>query len=92
MITNPIWEQRENRRKGDKAWRKSVKRTYANVRVGQNVSVRIDAYPGQTRIGIVKEIWQLGKTVIESTKFLVKVTFDRVDDLMIGMHMTGKWS
>ncbi len=63
----------------------------AKVQVGQAVRVTVDAYSGQERTGTVREIRAMGLTVLDTTKFLVKVAFDKADDLMIGMHVTGYW-
>ncbi len=63
----------------------------AKVEVGQRVRVTVDAYPDQERTGTVTEIKPLGVTVLDTTKFVVKVAFEEAADLMIGMHVTGYW-
>jgi multidrug efflux pump subunit AcrA (membrane-fusion protein) len=63
----------------------------AKVHVGQSVRVAVDAYPGETRIGAVREILPQGRLVLDTTKFLVKVSFESAEGLMIGMHVTGYW-
>lgn len=62
----------------------------AKVRVGDNVRVHVDAY-AQERAGTVREIRPVGRVVLDTTKFLVEVSFEKSDDLMIGMHVTGYW-
>lgn len=62
----------------------------SKVRVGDMVRMKVDAYQDD-RTGTVKEIKPIGKTVLDTTKFMVKVTFERPSDLMIGMHVTGYW-
>lgn len=62
----------------------------ARVRVGDSVRVTVDAYPGE-RAGTVKEIQPLGRVVLDTTKFIVKLSFERTDDLMVGMHVRAYW-
>lgn len=63
----------------------------AKVSVGQTVRVSVDAYQGVQREGTVREIRPMGVTVLDTTKFVVKVAFGQDDDLMMGMHVTGYW-
>jgi len=62
----------------------------AKVRVGDAVRVNIDAYQKEYS-GTVTEICPVGQVVLDTTKFLVKVSFEESDTLMIGMHATGYW-
>lgn len=62
----------------------------AKVRVGDTVRVSVDAYR-QERIGTVREIRSVGRIILDTTKFLVRVSFEKSDDLMIGMHVTAYW-
>lgn len=62
----------------------------AKVRVGDAVRIHVDAHR-QERAGIVREIRPIGKVVLDTTKFLVRVSFEKSDDLMIGMHVTAYW-
>lgn len=62
----------------------------AHIRPGDIVTVRVDAY-GQEREGTITEILPLGQAMLDTTKFLVKVAFDKSDDLMIGMHVKAYW-
>ncbi len=60
----------------------------SKVRVGQTLRVKVDSFDGE-RGATVSEIRPIGQTVLDTTKFLVKVEFDQGGDLMIGMHITG---
>ncbi len=62
----------------------------SKVKVGQQLRVKVDSFDGE-RTGTVTEVRQVGQTVLDTTKFLVKVAFDQTDELMIGMHVTGYW-
>ncbi len=62
----------------------------ARVRVGDSVRVTVDAYSGE-RTGTVKEIQPLGRVVLDTTKFIVKLSFEKTDDLMVGMHVRAYW-
>lgn len=63
----------------------------SRVRVGDSVRVTVDAYQGE-RTGTVKQIEPLGRVVLDTTKFIVKVAFDKTDDLMVGMHVRAYWN
>ncbi len=63
----------------------------AGVKEGQIIRVTVDSYPDKVRTAMVKEITPLGVTVLDTTKFMVKITFENSDDLMIGMHIKGYW-
>ncbi len=63
----------------------------AKVRVGDMVRVYVDAFQ-QDRNATVMEIRKIGVTVLDTTKFDVRVTFEQSADLMIGMHVTGYWN
>ncbi len=63
----------------------------AKVRVGDMVRVYVDAFQ-QDRSATVKEIRKIGVTVLDTTKFDVRVAFEQSADLMIGMHVTGYWN
>lgn len=63
----------------------------SKVRIGDSVRVSVDAYSSE-RIGTVRDILPLGQVVLDTTKFLVKLSLDQSDDLMIGMHITAYWS
>lgn len=64
----------------------------SKVRLGQNVRVTVDAYPGQEWTATVKEICPIGTTVLDTTKFTVRVSFaDEAEGFMIGMHVVGYW-
>lgn len=63
----------------------------SKIRIDQPVLVAVDAYPNEMRHGIVSEIRPLGVTILDTTKFLVKVTLDKSDDLLPDMHVTGYW-
>lgn len=63
----------------------------AKVRVGDMVRVHVDAFQ-QERSATVKEIRKIGVTVLDTTKFDVRVGFEQSSDLMIGMHVTGYWN
>lgn len=60
------------------------------IRPGNVLSVRVDAY-GQERVGTVTDILPLGQVMLDTTKFLVKVAFEKSNDLMIGMHVKAYW-
>lgn len=62
----------------------------AKVRVGDVVRVNIDAYQKEYS-GTVTEICPVGQVVLDTTKYLVKVSLEKSDTLMIGMHVTGYW-
>lgn len=61
------------------------------VRLSQTVRVVVDAYGDSERQGTVTEICPIGQTVLDTTKFKVKIAFEKTDDLMIGMHVKGYW-
>ncbi|MDR3051109.1 MAG: HlyD family efflux transporter periplasmic adaptor subunit [Oscillospiraceae bacterium] len=63
----------------------------SGVALGQQVRVTVDAYSGRERMGTVRQIKPLGLTVLDTTKYQVMVTFEKSDDLLIGMHATGYW-
>lgn len=61
----------------------------AQVRVGQKVQLKIDAYPYAERSGRVIEICPIGNTQLDTTKYNVRVIIDQTQGLLIGMHVTG---
>ena len=61
----------------------------AQMRVGQYVKLKIDAYPDIEREGKVLEICPIGNTQLDTTKYNVRVSIDQTDGLMIGMHVVG---
>ncbi len=61
----------------------------AQLQVGQRVRLKIDAYPGDERGGMVREIRPIGNTALDTTKYDVRVSVDQTDGLLIGMHVTG---
>lgn len=63
----------------------------SKVRIGSSVRISIDAF-SEERIGIVRDIQPIGQVVLDTTKFLVNVSFDNSDDLMIGMHVQAYWN
>lgn len=63
----------------------------SKVRIGDSVRVSVDAYSNE-RIGTVRDILPMGQVVLDTTKFLVEVSLDKSDDLMIGMHVTAYWN
>lgn len=63
----------------------------ARVEIGQRVRVAVDAYPDQERVATVREIRPLGITVLDTTKYSVRVTFQDTAGLLMGMHVTGYW-
>jgi multidrug resistance efflux pump len=62
----------------------------ARVRVGDVVRISVDAYQ-KAYAGEVTQIRPVGQVVLDTTKFLVKVSIENPDALMIGMHVTGYW-
>ncbi len=61
----------------------------AKVHVGQYIKLVTDAYPNDEREGIVREICPLGNTLLDTTKYSVRVSIDNTQGLMMGMHVTG---
>lgn len=61
----------------------------AQVQIGQNIRLKIDAYPDAERNGQVIEICPIGNTQLDTTKYDVRVSIDQIEGLMIGMHVTG---
>lgn len=61
----------------------------AHVRVGQYVKLKIDAYPDAEREGRIQEICPIGNTQLDTTKYNVRVSLERADGLLIGMHIVG---
>ena len=61
----------------------------ANVRVGQYVRIKIDAYPDAEREGRVLEICPIGNTQLDTTKYNVRVSLEQTEGLLIGMHVVG---
>ena len=61
----------------------------AKVSVGQDVLFIADAYPDKSFSGKVEEICPIGITELDATKYNVRVSLDRTDGLMLGMHVTG---
>ena len=62
----------------------------AKVRAGDIVRVSVDAYEGE-RKGSVTLIQPLGRVMLDTTKFIVKVSLEASDDLLIGMHVRAYW-
>ena len=62
----------------------------AKVRVGDTLRVSVDAYEGERR-GTVSSIEPLGRVTLDTTKFIVKVSFEEAADLLIGMHVRAYW-
>ncbi len=62
----------------------------SRVRVGDTVRVSVDAYEGE-RKGTVTLIQPLGRVMLDTTKFIVKVSFEEADDLLAGMHVRAFW-
>ena len=62
----------------------------SKVRVGETLRVSVDAYEGERR-GTVSSIEPLGRVMLDTTKFIVKVSFDEASDLLIGMHVRAYW-
>ena len=62
----------------------------AKVRVGDTLRVSVDAYEGERR-GTVSSIEPLGRVMLDTTKFIVKVSFEEASDLLIGMHVRAYW-
>ena len=63
----------------------------ARVRVGDAIRIKVDAFD-QDRSATVTAIRPLGMTVLDTTKFDVRIRFEHAGDLMIGMHVTGYWN
>ena len=62
----------------------------AKLRVGDTLRVSVDAYEGERR-GTVSSIEPLGRVMLDTTKFIVKVSFEESSDLLIGMHVRAYW-
>ena len=62
----------------------------AKVRIGDTLRVSVDAYEGE-RKGTVTRIEPLGRVMLDTTKFIVKISFDEASDLLIGMHVRAYW-
>ena len=62
----------------------------AKVRIGDTLRVSVDAYEGERR-GTVSSIEPLGRVMLDTTKFIVKVSFEESSDLLIGMHVRAYW-
>ena len=62
----------------------------SKVRVGETLRVSVDAYEGERR-GTVSSIEPLGRVMLDTTKFIVKVSFEEAADLLIGMHVRAYW-
>ena len=62
----------------------------AKVRIGDTLRVSVDAYEGE-RKGTVTRIEPLGRVMLDTTKFIVKVSFEESSDLLIGMHVRAYW-
>ncbi len=61
----------------------------AKVRVGQYVRLVTDAYPNDEREGVIREICPLGNTLLDTTKYSVRVSIENTEGLLLGMHVTG---
>ena len=61
----------------------------ANVAIGQRVLFTLDAYAGQERTGMVREMNPIGNVVQDITRFTVLVEADDATGLMSGMHAKG---
>ena len=58
----------------------------AGIRIGDTLRVSVDAYADE-RAGTVVSVNPLGRVTLDTTKFIVKLSFESSDDLMIGMHV-----
>lgn len=64
----------------------------AKVKTGQTIAVTVDAYKDQVFTATVNKINPLGVTVMDTTKFIVTISFQDAQGLMPGMHVKGLWA